>query len=217
MATGDTLRWGVLEAEEGGRPLGLALANGLSPSVINLIAIQEVSNDPGTDRITIWRAGSDVSWLAALPRSSTLRAGGERRIGFTFDGQSLPVGVWRARLLFGHNALPFRSEIPVTLTVLEPDLAPLSDILPLSPATMKVSPNPFNGSLTLIMELPTGSRVAIDLLDLQGRVIAVLYEDFVPAGRKAVACDIGNVAAGLYIIRMTHSKGQVLTRVVLVK
>jgi len=78
-----------------------------------------------------------------------------------------------------------------------------------------VAPNPTRGLSRFRIVLPGAGRVRLEVLDVEGRVVAVLADGFEPAGRREFAWDgrghLGSVPAGVYVLRL-ESSGRSLTR-----
>ncbi|HWC06698.1 MAG TPA: T9SS type A sorting domain-containing protein, partial [Gemmatimonadota bacterium] len=73
-------------------------------------------------------------------------------------------------------------------------------------------PNPFRDATTIRFEIVDGGDVAIVVYDLQGREIVRLVDGFREPGEHSVEWDGRSaadreVAAGIYVIRMTSSAG----------
>jgi hypothetical protein len=86
----------------------------------------------------------------------------------------------------------------------EPD--PLSTIDPvvLQPLSYSLAsyPNPFNPSTTIVYNIPNAEHISLRVLDLLGREVIVLKDDFVEAGSHRVLFDASNLASGIYFARL---------------
>jgi hypothetical protein len=82
------------------------------------------------------------------------------------------------------------------------------------------APNPARGTLRFTFDLPRAMRVRLEVLDVQGRVVAALAEgDFGP-GRHERAWDSSTAhdrAAGLYFVRLETPQGRLVQRVALLR
>ncbi len=81
-------------------------------------------------------------------------------------------------------------------------------------------PSPTRGPIDIDLVLPTGGEVRVAVHDCTGRLVRVVYEGFLPAGRSQVGWDgetrAGEaVPAGIYFLRLTR-EGSVLSRRLLV-
>lgn len=63
-------------------------------------------------------------------------------------------------------------------------------------------PNPFTRQTTLRFDLPQGSEVKLEVLDLTGRRVATLIDGFRFAGRQEVTFDGADRPAGVYLYRL---------------
>ena len=74
-----------------------------------------------------------------------------------------------------------------------------------------VGPNPFRGRTTLSVRLRTAGPARLDAFDVTGRRVATLLDEALPAGEQTVPWDAADLAAGLYVLRLS-SGGAVRTR-----
>jgi len=78
--------------------------------------------------------------------------------------------------------------------------------------------NPLRGAAEFRFALPQAGRVAITVHDLTGRVVAILMDGEVPAGRRSVIWSLGASApAGVYFARMWTAGQARLQRMVVLK
>ena len=73
-------------------------------------------------------------------------------------------------------------------------------------ALAPAAPNPARGMTRLTLDLPRSSRVRLDVLDVQGRLVSTLADGEFVAGRHTVewrpSQDTRPLAAGVYLVRM---------------
>ena len=87
----------------------------------------------------------------------------------------------------------------------------MSTPVPVSFALHQSHPNPFSRISTIRFDLPRESGVRIDVLDLQGRAVATLADQVLPAGQHVVTWDRRTrdgqlLPAGVYFCRMVAGK-----------
>ena len=63
-------------------------------------------------------------------------------------------------------------------------------------------PNPFNPSTEISFSLPRTAEVRLTVLDLMGRKVATLVDEWLPAGNRTVTFDAGNLSSGVYLYRL---------------
>jgi len=63
-------------------------------------------------------------------------------------------------------------------------------------------PNPFNPSTKVQFSVPQLSDVKITLHDVLGKEVKLLFDDEVDAGMQEFVVDAGNLASGVYLVRM---------------
>jgi hypothetical protein len=81
-------------------------------------------------------------------------------------------------------------------------------------AEVKIYPNPFKGLVRIRYVLPIADKIAVDILDLQGRIIKAWPLTQKSAGAHELLWQSGDnegktMPAGTYICRITSSKGTV--------
>ena len=82
-------------------------------------------------------------------------------------------------------------------------------IVNLPPETFKLSkpyPNPFNHSITIPINITDGAIIKLDVIDLQGRQVDVIFNGLLTKGLHNFTWDSKTHASGHYIIRLTTEK-----------
>ena len=83
------------------------------------------------------------------------------------------------------------------------------------------APNPARGTTRFSFDLPRAMRVRLEVLDVQGRVVAALAEGDFGAGRHERAWDASvagaRASAGLYFVRLVTPDGRLVRRVALLR
>ncbi|MEZ4388129.1 MAG: S8 family serine peptidase [Candidatus Krumholzibacteriia bacterium] len=74
--------------------------------------------------------------------------------------------------------------------------------LPSDFALAQNHPNPFNPMTTISFALPTESRVRLQIFDVRGRLVQMLADGTMPAGRHEVQWDARRAASGVYFYRL---------------
>lgn len=78
-------------------------------------------------------------------------------------------------------------------------------------------PNPFNPSTTIHFSLAGEELVRLDLFDLQGRRVARLLNEPLPAGAHALEFRPRDLASGIYLLRLSAGSHHESRRLVLLK
>lgn len=90
---------------------------------------------------------------------------------------------------------------------------PAGDGLPERLAVTALYPNPFRTDATLHVAAGRSQRVVVELLDVLGRRVDLLYDGFVAAGAPLpVRVDGARLPAGLYLVRVRGEEGRVVQR-----
>lgn len=90
-------------------------------------------------------------------------------------------------------------------------------LLPQSFSLLRPYPNPFNATTTFEYELPTSSRVLLNVFDVQGRFVTTLVDETASAGVHSVRWACAECASGLYFVRMEAGEFVGVQKVLLVK
>ena len=95
-----------------------------------------------------------------------------------------------------------------------PDTENTTDPFILHPSTFRLSayPNPFNSTTQIRYTVPQSGRVSLTLYDLLGREVRVLTDDVMTAGDHRAALDAGDLASGIYFIRLSGAGEREITR-----
>ena len=64
-------------------------------------------------------------------------------------------------------------------------------------------PNPSSDNQNLVLFLQKNSKLSVDLYDVQGRLIKLVYEGKQNGGETKLKVDINNLSAGMYIYKIT--------------
>ena len=70
-------------------------------------------------------------------------------------------------------------------------------------------PNPFNPATLIGYELPEAGEIRLEVYDITGKRVAVLFEGYRSPGNYSVPFDAGELASGIYICRLA-AKDQIL-------
>lgn len=74
----------------------------------------------------------------------------------------------------------------------------------------RIFPNPFSGSITIIIDEDTEAAVYVDLEDLQGRSVARwLFE-----GNRGTLSFLENIPPGMYVIKLRSGQKQLIAKLV---
>ncbi|MCD6337329.1 MAG: endonuclease, partial [Candidatus Marinimicrobia bacterium] len=78
-------------------------------------------------------------------------------------------------------------------------------------------PNPFNSSCTLPLELSMDSQTKVALYDLLGNECKILFEGLMRRGYHDIHVNGSDLSTGMYLIKVDHTNGSVLRKVLLIK
>jgi hypothetical protein len=95
-------------------------------------------------------------------------------------------------------------------------------VIPASYALRQNRPNPFGENTTIGFDLPGHTRVTLEVIDIEGRVVRTLLDETRAAGRHSAAWDGrdasgSEVGPGVYFVRMTAGDFNATSKVMLLK
>jgi hypothetical protein len=78
-------------------------------------------------------------------------------------------------------------------------------------------PNPFNPEVKIMYDLVKPGRVHLAVYDIQGRLVNVIADKWQSTGEKNVTWNAGNMASGLYIVRLEIGEQSAQQKVIFLK
>lgn len=91
------------------------------------------------------------------------------------------------------------------------------DVVPRSFGISRIYPNPFNAEANLDFEVRVDGPVTMDLFDLQGRFVRRVLEETRFAGQNRVHLAAGDLASGIYLLRLKSEGHTAIGKMVIVK
>ncbi|MBU0509841.1 T9SS type A sorting domain-containing protein [bacterium] len=129
--------------------------------------------------------------------------------------------------VYGLNAVCFRSETDGWAVGGGGPMLHYSDPDQTDPVARDVSvpgeyrvtafPNPFNAQTTLALEIPVTSSVRVFVYDATGRIVEILADRVLTAGRHSVSFDASRLPSGMYFARLQAGDQSRVHKLVLVK
>jgi len=127
------------------------------------------------------------------------------------------VAVWKA----DHLDMNDTNSYNLTFTLMAP-----SDVEEQPQPTVNrlasVHPNPFNPAATVAFELASPQDVRLEIFDLRGRLVRILADESLPAGRhervwRGFDSSGKSVASGVYVVRLIAGETLEMKRMSLIK
>ena len=168
-----------------------------------------LANDGGG---TLTYALTDLpSWVTvAAPTSGVIEGGEAVEIELIVDAGSLSPAEYTQPLVIETND-PIRGDVTVSLSL-------SIRVRPEALAVGAVYPNPGRGLVTVPLLLPDALDVTVDVVDVRGRLVAVLADDQpFPVGYPELRWDASGVAPGVYLIRARTDAEVAIGRVVILR
>ena len=84
-------------------------------------------------------------------------------------------------------------------------------------AVLSNYPNPFTGRTQLVLDLPEQQRVTLEVYDVLGRRLRLVYDGTLPAGRHELPVEATGWAPGIYFARLTTANAAQSHRMVVMQ
>ena len=176
--------------------------------------------EPGSEALSLIVAGGPHATVAVTSGEDLLGSGVTDSEGRVVIALAVPLaeGAIVDFTITGYNMVPYLGTVTVQSAV-----AAAGDLLPPDRLVLYDNyPNPFNPSTTLSFELAEATNVRLAIYDIRGRVVSVLHEGMLQAGRQEVVwggCNGAGQAApsGVYLYRLESAAGSRTGRMVLGK
>lgn len=91
------------------------------------------------------------------------------------------------------------------------------DLVPSEFALYQSYPNPFNNEAVLRFDLPETASIQIYLFDSNGRLIDIVHQGELKAGRYTRVINAGNMSSGIYFCRFEIGQETHMTKLVLIR
>jgi hypothetical protein len=177
----------------------------IKPEIADTITIEVFSSSTEPDNFTITYS-PDQQWLSG-DTAGSCQHDQPQLISLIFNTAGMAEGEYQTTLImddFFRNNL----EIPVSLKV-DADIA--TNYITVEP-TIKISPNPFEESLRININLPYSSEVNVRVLNMQGSTIATLKNGYMVKGSHTLIWEGKNsnnldVSPGVYLIVINDEYG----------
>lgn len=78
-------------------------------------------------------------------------------------------------------------------------------------------PNPFNPNTTIDYSLPVSGHVRLTVLDLLGRPVRIVVEEYQTGGSHSLLVDGSDLSSGVYLYRLDSGNHTYIRRMVLLK
>ena len=135
---------------------------------------------------------------------------------------SQQISTFFASVEFGLDFLRYNlpSQSPVVVYSFENDGVTAVESIGSIPTAFKLEqnyPNPFNPTTTIRFYTPSAGHVSLKVYDINGKEIATLTDQYVPAGNSLVEIDASNLASGIYFYRLRAGSFTQTKKMILMK
>jgi hypothetical protein len=131
------------------------------------------------------------------------------------NGDGGVIVLWEDKRCTGHNEL-----VNLYCQLLDDDLVSVQERVITSPSKFilyPAYPNPFNSTTTIEYSLPYASQVSLNLYSLSGQRIEMLVSGRMQAGVHRTMLDAGDMASGLYFVKLEGVGQSVTQKIMLIK
>ncbi|MFH1844137.1 MAG: MXAN_6640 family putative metalloprotease [bacterium] len=185
--------------------------------LVRVSALDDSVSDTSDAVFTIYKP---VDWLTVNPDTGSVPQGSTQNVTLQFDSAGMAQGDYTAYLVITHNGPGSPSVVPVTLHV--NDSLSGAGGLPYTFHFDGNYPNPFNPTTTIVFTLARPGKAAVDVFDLQGRLVRTVWQGDLQSGSHHLQWngrdDNGRmVAAGTYFGRLHTAERTETCKMVLAK
>ena len=90
----------------------------------------------------------------------------------------------------------------------------IGEVSTIGGAGLSVQPNPASGQALVAFQLERSERIALDLLDVTGRVVRMIERTELAPGTHSNALDVNDLLPGVYFVRLQGEARQEVVRLV---
>jgi len=91
----------------------------------------------------------------------------------------------------------------------DPSAVDNKHVKPVDYKLLSCYPNPFNSSLDLEVKLDRAGEISLEVFDIDGRPVSVIYRGNLSTGENRFSWSPVNISTGTYFVKLTHSTGTV--------
>lgn len=134
-----------------------------------------------------------------------------------WNHQTQALSEWTIDYLQGDNlyqedAVAITAAVTPSNILEEPTTTPLAQHI-----VMESTPNPANEQMTIHLQIPTDTDATIQLVDMNGKVIALPFTGLLHKGQHQLEVSLDNIPAGVYLYQLKTSEGVLAKKVVVTK
>ncbi|MBT3231549.1 MAG: S8 family serine peptidase [Calditrichaeota bacterium] len=201
--TGEIVNAAILSSERIGAPKGAFITTEfLNYGTTFICLIDDYLNRLG-DRVDVWQMGTYKGWMTLEPASGSVDPGSDDRVTLTLNSASLFPSVYDGEIVFRHNAIDSVSILSVTVEVNDLEITTREEVkVPFEFGISSVYPNPFNSSTTVKYYLEKSSDFRLSIVDITGREIRLLSEDYAISGMYTRTLGASDMPSGVFFVRL---------------
>ncbi|MCX6639202.1 MAG: S8 family serine peptidase [bacterium] len=178
---------------------GATISGALDPDRWCFVCLVQGSSD----RVESHSLNAYAPYLTVTPHTQVIAPGVTFNATAILDAGAVAAGDYEINLVIEHNTPQADVVIPVSLTV-EP-VGVINEPEPLLPMAFRIGsayPNPFNATTVIPLELPQRSQVKIELYNLCGQKVAIVFDGVKSAGVAKFNYQATNLASGVYFYKV---------------
>ncbi len=189
----------------------------IAPGItFSLIALNSSGTQVSSKTISVGNNASSWTTISLDPVTEVIT---ELRIVMSSSQQT---STFFAAVEFGMDNLKynFASQNPVSIYSFENEVVTAVEKTASIPTAFRLEqnyPNPFNPTTTIKFHIPSAGHVSLKVYDINGKEIATLTDQYVPAGNSLVEIDASNLASGIYFYRLQAGNFTATKKMILMK
>ncbi len=214
ISSGDSLGVAGFDHDAFGSPKSSFLSMDYSQMSFSVMTLLSQNH---SDQLRIYHLSNYIEWMSLVEYSGEIEAGDSLEMLLTVNPRYIPFDAISGEIVFLHNAFNGTTSLPVELAI-APNAAN-SDII-LHPSAFSLStpyPNPFNSTLHIEYSLDRVGEISLKLYDLSGREVIALDEGVRKSGIHSWTLDAGDLASGVYLVRLESAAQTISRKIVLMR
>ncbi|MFC2150828.1 T9SS type A sorting domain-containing protein, partial [Calditrichota bacterium] len=182
------------------------------------VALMQIVTHPDGDLLRLLQIDENKFWYDIDLTEGTIYPENSTTLEISFDSRGLSRTFWEGRLHFMTNTTDAELWLPLSMNIVPLVSAPWDEPLaPISYAINSLYPNPFNGSTRISYTIPTAGEVTVALFDLTGREVRTVHSEWHTAGNHQLSINAVDLAAGVYVAKLSHNGRDLHRKFVLTK
>jgi Secretion system C-terminal sorting domain len=153
------------------------------------------ANEANTSRFEIERSGDGSTYISLNSVAASGNSSTNKSYSFTDQSPLAQVNYYRLKMIDQDGSFTYSHVVVINTTGTAVDII------------NKIAPNPFSSSISIDVNLSRQQNLAIQLVDLAGRVVATRTFPAIAGDNNILFDELDKLSPGIYFIRIITSEG----------